>query len=446
MIKKLTTTLVVITLIYACSNYEILSTLDQDLTTRLLTTAPNGSISDYILPESDDYANIPHSSFNPMTKEKVELGKLLFFETGLAQDAIHSIGKGTYSCGSCHVPSAGFLPGRKQGIADGGLGFGTSGENRTTFSNYEDHELDVQGARPLSMFNTTYVTNSTWSGKFGANFVNQGTENQWDKEEALHLNYMGMDGLETQNIEGLRLHRMVVNEQVVDQLGYRAMFDAAFGEMPIGERYSELTASFALSAYLRSLLTTEAPFQKWLKGEQEAMTEREKRGAILFFGKAGCYRCHQGASLSSNQFYALGVRDLYETVGVFNTDENDARNLGRGGFTGKAEDMHKFKVPQLYNLKDAQFYFHGSSKTNLWAVVEYFNDGIPENNNVPIENIAKEFHPLHLTTLEIDDLESFLKDALFDPNIERYLPEEVLSGNCFPNNDPLSQYDLGCRE
>lgn len=443
--KKQFITLVLAALVYACTNFEVLSTLDQDLESRLLVTAPNGSISDYILPQHDDYSNIPQSSFNPLTKEKVELGKLLFFETGLARNPFHSVGEGTFSCGSCHVPAAGFLPGRQQGIADGGLGYGTIGDRRMTYDVYAPNELDVQGARPLSMFNTAFVTNSTWSGKFGANHVNAGTEDRWEKEEALQLNHLGMDGLETQNIEGLRLHRMVVNETVVDELGYRPLFDAAFGDVPTEDRYSNLMASFALSAYLRSLLTTEAPFQRWLRGDRDALSEGQKRGAILFFGKAGCYRCHEGAALSSNEFYALGVSDLYETAGVFNTDENDARNFGRGGFTGKPEDNFKFKVPQLYNLKNAQFYFHGSSKSNLWSVIEYFNDAIPENQKVPAENIAKEFHPLNLTDIEINDLVDFLEDGLFDPNTERFLPDQILSGNCFPNNDPLSQHELGCR-
>ncbi|MCB0587978.1 MAG: hypothetical protein KDD06_21985, partial [Phaeodactylibacter sp.] len=104
-----------------------------------------------------------------------------------------------------------------------------------------------------------------------------------------------------------------------------------------------LTASFALSAYLRTLLANEAPFQRWLKGEQNVMSEPEKRGAMLFFSKAGCYRCHKGGSLNSVEFHALGVHDLYETGG-FNTGPDDIRNFGRGGFTQRQEDMFKFKV------------------------------------------------------------------------------------------------------
>ncbi len=430
--------------LYACGEYTVLETIDEELKARMRSIVPNNDLGYYILPESDDLAAIPQSEHNPLTPEKVALGKMLFFETGLAQESIYEAGKGTYSCGTCHVPSAGFLPGRAQGIADGGFGFGLQGEGRGKFSVYREEELDVQGARPLSMLNVAYVTNSTWSGKFGANDVNVGTESVWDEDEVTQINHMGMDGLESQNIEGLKLHRMVVDQATVEKLGYKDMFDQAFTNVPENERYSLLTASFALSAYLRTLLTNKAPFQEWLKGDYSALTSRQKKGAMLFYGKAGCYRCHHGASMSAVKFYALGVRDLHQISETFNTSPTDKVNLGRGGFTGQEVDMYKFKVPQLYNLRNAQFYFHGSSKNNLWGVVEYFNRGIPENPNVPNQQIAPEFHPLELSTIEIDALVSFLSEGLYDPDIERYVPQAVLSGNCIPNNDRISRQDLGC--
>lgn len=431
-------------LLMGCAKDELSNPLDLRLSRSLQRLAPNGDISHYILPESDDFAAIPQGKKNPLNSEKVALGKMLFFETGLALDAKRESGNGTYSCATCHVPSAGFMPGRVQGIADGGLGFGLNGESRGKDAEYIEGELDVQGARPLSLLNVAYVTNTTWSGKFGAHFVNEGTEYAWDKEELTKVNHLGMDGLETQNIEGLNLHRMIVNEEVVDDLGYRAMFDEAFSDFPVSERYSNLTASFAISAYLRTLTTTEAPFQRWLKGEDSAMTALEKEGALLFFGKAGCYRCHKGPALNSMEFHALGVRDLYQAPGTFQTDENDKRNFGRGDFTGREEDMYKFKVPGIYNMGDSPFYFHGSSKRSLYALVDYFNRGVPENENVPQEQIAKEFHPLNLTSKEVEALVNFLENGLRDPDLRRYEPEEILSGNCFPNNDSLSKTELGC--
>jgi cytochrome c peroxidase len=254
-------------------------------------------------------------------------------------------------------------------------------------------------------------------------------------------------GLESNNERALIVHRQVINKAVTDSLGYTPMFDAAFPDIPVAERYSLKTGAFAIAAYFRTILTNRAPFQEWLKGDKEAMTDQQKEGAMLFFGKAGCYKCHNSPSLNSSphQFFAIGVKNMYQNGHeVFRTGPNDKRNIGRGGFTGRPEDMHKFKVPQLYNMKDIGFYFHGASKTSLRDVVEYFNNGIPENPDVPAIQITPLFHPLGLTEQEMDDLVEFIENGLYDPNLKRYAPERTMSGNCFPNNDDLSRSDMGC--
>lgn len=431
----------------ACAQDKIVleDALDQKLIEVLNVTSDTKDYSWYKMPSSSDYRNIEQDESNPLTAVKVQLGKFLFHETGLGRKAMKEVGMNTFSCTTCHVPERSFVPGRIQGIADGGMGFGKAGESRTIHPDYQENELDVQGARPLFTINLQYVTNTSWAGKFGAGFNNVGTEHLWDKDVDGQLNKLGMKhGLETQNISGLRVHRMVIDEEVVSELGYKGFFDMSFPEFPKEERYSQLTGSLALSAYLRTVMTQEAPFQKWLRGENNAMTEQQKRGALLFFSKAKCYTCHNGPALNKNEFYSVGVKDLYETGEAFFTGENDFRNFGRGNFTEKEEDMYKFKVPQLYNLKDARFYFHGSSKTSLREVVEYFNAGIPENPRVPKANIAPQFHPLYLTDKEVDDLTEFLENALFDPNMNRYSPMVLPSGNCFPNSDEMSKIDMGC--
>jgi cytochrome c peroxidase len=142
-------------------------------------------------------------------------------------------------------------------------------------------------------------------------------------------------------------------------------------------------------------------------------------------------------------FAALGVDDLFEHGGL-KTSINDARNRGRGGFTLQQEDLYKFRTPQLYNLGDSGPYFHGGSKQTLKEVVEYFNKGVPENARVPKEQLHPFLSPLNLSPQEVDALTAFLSNGLKDPNLLRYKPERVLSGMCFPNNDPLSKSDMGC--
>jgi cytochrome c peroxidase len=442
LLRRLTCVVLALAFLSACTEDTLTNPLDIQLKRRLRNISPTGSIAHYMLPSETDYQNIPQDPANPLNRQKVALGRMLFYETGIARHANDSTNNNTYSCSSCHIPSAAFTAGRIQGVADGAFGFGSNGEGRDLLTTYDPETVDAQGARPLSMLNVAYVTNSMWSGRFGSFDNNVGTEELWTGITS--TNHLGLQGLEAQNIEGTELHRMVINEELMTELGYKDYFDIAFSDFPEEERYTRVTASFALSAYLRTLLTNQSPYQLWLNGEEDAMTDQEKQGALLFFTKAGCYKCHKGPALNANEFYAIGVKDLYELDGVVRTSENDSRNLGRADFTGRAEDEYKFKVPQLYNLKEAPFLFHGSSMHSLREAIDYFVEAVPENANVPAAQIAPQFKALNMTEEEIEALEEFLAHSLYDPNIDRYVPKSVLSGNCFPNNDKVSKADLNC--
>ena len=417
--------------------------LDAKLKKSIEQISENNSLSYYILPDETDLENIPQDPKNKLSKEKVALGKMLFYETGFGANAKFETGMGTYACVSCHVPAAGFRPGSPQGIADGGLGFGQNGEMRVKQSEYDESDLDVQSARPLSLINVAYVTNTFWNGQFGSGGVNVGTENVWPLLHDTELNFMGFEGIETQNFEGLRTHRYRVDEEIIDELGYRDLFDAGLPDLIEEERYSLLGASLAISAYIRTILSNQSPFQDWLKGKENALTKAEKEGAIVFFGKARCTNCHYRPNLGSLEFHALGVKDMYQRPS-YNAFADDRRNLGRGGFTLREEDMFKFKVPQLYNLTDANFFFHGSSKNTLSEVIDYKIRATSENPNIGNDLLSDKFQSINLTDEERNNLILFLSNSLRDTDLERYQPGSLRSGNCFPNNDEQSRVDLGC--
>jgi cytochrome c peroxidase len=130
--------------------------------------------------------------------------------------------------------------------------------------------------------------------------------------------------------------------------------------------------------------------------------------------------------------------------GVAYADPNKPDNMGRGSFTGAASDMYKFKVPQLYNIKEAGFYGHGGNFTSVKAVVEYKNAGVSQNSKVPSSQLAAEFVPLHLSAEEVNQLVNFIEKSLRDPRLDRYVPSSLPSGQCFPNNDAQSKLDMGC--
>ncbi len=417
--------------------------LDRDLSESLIAAAPNGRIFHWILADEGDLAHLPNQDIhNPITPEKVTLGRFLFFETGLAQDAKDDRCYETFSCSTCHIPESGFLPGRAQGIADGAHGFGFQGSTREMLPGFSPDSADAQGLRPMTVLNVAYMTNTLWSGLFGSDHVNVGTEDRWVGDLA-YVNKFGYTGLESQNIEGVRLHRLAVNDHVLDDYGYRVLFDQAFPDIDSSMRYTDETISFALGAYLRTILTTRAPFQNWLKGDKNALTDAQKKGALLFFGEARCYKCHNSPALSSMTFHALGTDDLYRRPSIA-TGPEDERNLGRGLFTGKVEDSYRFKVPQLYNLKDYVTYFHGSSKESLEEVLDFKIKAVTENEHVPQSELSTLFQPLELSEEDKSHLLDFLKNGLYDADYQRFVPTQLPSGLCFPNNDPAARSDIGC--
>ncbi|MDG1100995.1 MAG: cytochrome c peroxidase [Saprospiraceae bacterium] len=440
-----TSILGLIVVLNACTKDRMptLVELDNQLENSIQGKSPNGTLDFYVLPNENDLHLIPQDPKNPLTPQKVELGKLMYHDTGLGQDPMKEAGRGTYSCASCHVSEAGFRPGNFQGIADGGVNFGIGGEDRVKNTLYSDDELDVQSARPLSMVNVAYVSNTFWNGQFGGGNVNEGTEDVWDLRDDTELNHLGFEGIETQNMDGLIAHRITINKELLDEYGYTFLFDQVFADVPVEERYTIATASLAFSAYIRTILANRAPFQDWLKGDREALGYEEKKGAILFFEKAQCIQCHYNQNLGSSEFHALGVTDM-DQIPSYNTSPDDRRNLGRGGFTLQPEDNYRFRVPGIYNLQGANFYFHGASKTSIRDLVEYKNAAQSENSRVPQDLISSKFKPIGLTEEEKYHLIAFLENGLQDPDLKRYVPTSVLSGNCFPNADEASQLDLGC--
>lgn len=418
--------------------------LDEELTALLLQHTP-GDLAFYRLPKSDDLGRIPQDPRNLLSIDKIALGQMLFHETGIGQNPKDEAGKNTYSCASCHFASAGFQAGRVQGLAEGAEGFGHNGEGRYKRADYSVINMDAQPIRSPSAMNGAYQIATLWNGQFGARGVNIGTEYAWTPGTPKANNHLGYHGLETQAIAGLGVHGQKVDEAILEGYGYKPWFDQAFPDWPLDKRYTNETAGLAIAAYERTLLSNQAPFQRWLQGDKQAMSELEKAGAVLFFGKAGCVSCHTGPALNSMAFHALGMKDLFDCPeDTFKTPVDAAENLGRAGFTGRPEDLYKFKVPQLYNLNDSPFYGHGASFRSIRAVVAYKNAAVPENPGVSASYLDPEFKPLGLSELEIDAITAFLEKGLYDPNLMRYQPASILSGLCFPNNDPLSRQDLEC--
>jgi len=430
-------------LIVACGEDPQSSDLDTRLGEAITEASANVGRVHYILPDSDQLSRIPQDPQNRLTQEKIKLGQLLFHESSFSTIGKFDHLKTTYSCASCHHARAGFQANMAQGIADGGEGFGIAGEARKINDLADPNEVDVQPLRTPSAMNLAYQTNLLWNGQFGATALNKNTQANWKKGTPLATNEMGYEGLETQAIAGITVHRMAYNEEIITENGYKDLFDEAFPNIDNSDRYTVERAGQAMAAFERIMISNEAPFQKWLKGDDAAMTENQKEGALVFFSNGKCTQCHDGPALAKMEFHAIGMGD-FNPVEVFNFDIDDGATLGRASFTGDDNDKYKFKVPQLYNLKDSPFYGHGASFKSIREVIEYKNDANMEKADMPASYLSQHFAPLGLSDIEIDYLVDFLENGLYDPNLIRYEPESLHTGNCFPNNDEQSKADLGC--
>ena len=414
------------------------------------STSTIGSYEEYILPESDDFDNIPQDPSNPITAEKVALGQLVYHETGITDGNIAGM-EGTFSCASCHNAQNGFKSGIRQGIGEGGVGF----DHRTVAAGVDPSTVDVQPLTSPTVLNTAYQEVMLWNGQFGnviGGIVNIGIdpERHFTEGTPKEANLRSFAGLETQAVAGLGVHRMNVEEGSVLTTNekYQMMFEAAYGTSQPNDMLE--AAALAIAAYERTILANQAPFQDFLRGDEEALTLEEVEGAKVFFGKGQCAGCHNGpalsspvGSLASEVFMTLGFHDLDMWDDIIGEVGEGVRE-GRAGFTGDEMEKYAFKVPPLYNLSDTEVFGHGASFTSVEDVVRYKVAAVPQHPDVDLIDIDYRFTPLDLSEEEITNLVLFLENSLYDPDLMRYVPTELPTGLCVTNNDEDSRRELGC--
>ena len=401
----------------------------------------SGGKESFLLPNSSDYEKIPQDKKNKINHYKIKLGQNLFHDPAIAISPKNPNLKYSYSCSSCHTAKAGFTSGNIQGIAEGGIG---EGEFRFKNIYVDDEDADVQPLKVPSILNVAYQKNTLWNGQLGANHHNKDLDHLINSEEVNKVNSLGFDGVESQAIAGLEVHGLIKDDSVLEESWivnndeYIDLFKKAF---PSNPQINKENVALAIASYGRTLISNKAPFQRYLKGEKSALSEREKKGAILFFGKAKCVSCHSGPSFSDGNFHSLGMMDLDSNENVIIKEFNFKEREGRYSFTKDEKDKFKFKTPGLYNLKDHHRYGHGSSFKTLRHLLIFKNNGYEENYNVDKKFLSKNHKRLYLTNNELEDLEFFLKESLYDSDLERYIPNRVISDLPFPNNDDLISLD-----
>ena len=231
---------------------------------------------------------------------------------------------------------------------------------------------------------------------------------------------------------------------------------------------NDQTVLRATSTFLRTIVTRNTPFDKFLAGDDKTLTTRQLRGAKLFFtpateGGAGCFSCHSGPMLNKQyndpevagigqfveeNFFNVGIGDHpVQALNALARGHIDPAQLGPDGFpyhaedvgrqeiTQNANDTFKFRSLTLRQLKDARNFFHNASLTSVRDVIEYFNAGVPQD---PTAGAAVTLSPrftnprgpglpngLGLTSRQVDDLTDFIENGLYDPALAHYDPKST---------------------
>lgn len=273
-------------------------------------------------------------------------------------------------------------------------------------------------------------------------------------------------------------HRMLETQKsaVQESRVYIKLFQDAFPQEAaafaqsgnLDDLINDDTIERAVATFLRTVVTRNTPWDKFLAGDDRAMTKRQIRGALLFVrdvadGGANCVSCHSGPMLNKQigdeagklveeNFYNLGIGDHpLQGLAAIALEDPNHHDIGRGEITGRREDNFKFRALTLRQLKDAGGQLmHSALFRSVREVVEYFNAGIPQDpfaaaaGNVTLRFTnprgASQPAGLGLSAGDVDDLVDFLENALYDPAFARL--DASSSTNTFELNARDLTYSL----
>ncbi len=294
----------------------------------------------------------PFPANNPPTAMKIELGRRLFYDGDLSWD-------GTMSCATCHEQKRGFTdPNKTRAGFDGQPG------NR-----------NIQ-----TLANVGWFKSLTWGGP------------QVDTLE--HQALIPIEGLVPVEMGFAGRPEGLLAQRLADQACYPELFKAAFPER--GGRIDMDTITMALSTFQRSLVSLDAPYDRYRRGDAVAISEQAKRGEKLFAEKQ-CASCHAGPHFTDAALPGVKARDAFHRL-AWPTEEGEDYGLGR--ITQKEEDIGKFRTPGLRNVALSAPYMHnGEVATLADAVRHHYADA----------NAGDARLKLAVSDAEVADLVAFLE-------------------------------------
>jgi cytochrome c peroxidase len=274
---------------------------------------------------------------NPLTVEKAELGRLLFYDTRLSANQ-------TQACASCHQQKLAFTDGRARGLGSTG-------------------ELHPRG--PMSLTNVAYNSVYTW-----ANPVLPTLEKQ------ILVPMLGQTPVEL----GLTGHQDELFARLKADARYRRMFREAFPDRRVPVSLNSIVQS--ITSFVRTLISGNSPYDRYTNGADDfALSASAQRGARLFFSeRLQCFHCHGGFNFSASTTFAGKAFDevQFDNNGLYNIDGTGAypqENMGIFAFTRIPSDMGRFKAPTLRNIELTAPYMHDGSIPTLQGVIDHYAAG-----------------------------------------------------------------------
>lgn len=289
--------------------------------------------------------SIPYPEDNPYSAVKAELGRTLFFDPILS-------GSQTRSCASCHSPGLSWGDGLPRALGE---------------------SLAVLPLRSPTLIAVAWMPRLGWDGKFR------------DVEAVTFAPMLSKLNMNLSETDGLARLSAIP--------GYVKAFNAAFGEGDITRRKVEL----AMANYERTIVPTTAPFDRWIEGDDKAISASAKRGFEIFAGKAHCTGCHNGFAFSDGSFHDIGTAK--------------GGDIGRGRlFQNSVPLRYAFKTPTLRDVARRAPYMHDGSVPTLEAVIDLYDRG-----GIDRPSRSKLIFPLGLTKDEKSNLIAFLGTLTGEP-------------------------------
>ena len=291
--------------------------------------------------------SIPYPDDNPYTEAKAELGRMLFFDPRLS-------GSQSRSCANCHDSLLSWGDGLPRAIGE---------------------QQSPMGLRSPTLLNVAWVPILGWDGKFP------------DLESVAFVPITAP--------ANMNLPEATLIARLSAIPGYLRAFDRAFGKGEITRHKIEL----ALATYERSIVSGEAPFDRWIMGDDAAIGAAAKRGFEIFNNKGHCAECHSGWAFTDSSFHDIG------------TAKGD--DIGRGRyFSNSLKLRYAFKTPTLRDVDRRAPYMHDGSVPTLEDVIALYDKG-----GIARPSRSELMRPLGLTEGEKSDLIAFLHTLTSPPQL-----------------------------